>query len=277
MAVLGAAFFWSTSCLFIKLLDMHPIVISGLRSFIAFIFLLAVRLISPPPKAKKNPPHIVIFCGLALAFTIYTFVAANKLTTAANSILLQYSAPIWAAILAWILIKEKPHWEHWAAVVFVMGGLVLFFRGGLDSGAFLGNALAIISGVLLAAHTVTLRMLKDGNTRDAMLIAHAITAGLSIPFIILYPPTIKVSTVLPLLFMGFFQMGLASLLLAYGIKRIPAIQAMLASILDPTLSPVWVLVVTGERPSLWSLVGGLIIISSVIASSIIGLHRDDST
>jgi len=276
LAVLAAAFFWSTSGLFIKLLDWHPIVISGSRSFVAAIFLIIVRLISPPPKGGKNPPFAFWACAVSLALTVITFVTANKMTTAANVILLQYSAPVWAALLGWRLAKEKPGWEHWGALAFVMCGLLLFFRDGLEGGALKGNFLAIISGVLLGAHTVFLRMLKDGNPRDAMLTSHLITAAISIPFIFLYPPALKVTTVLPLLYMGTIQMGLASLLISYGIKRITAIQAMLTSMLDPMLSPVWVMLVTGEKPSFWAVIGGAIIITAIVTSSIIGMLRTEA-
>ena len=276
LAVLAAAFFWSTSGLFIKLLDWHPIVISGSRSFVAAIFLIIVRLISPPPKGGKNPPFAFWACSVSLALTVITFVTANKMTTAANVILLQYSAPVWAALLGWRLAKEKPGWEHWGALAFVMCGLLLFFRDGLEGGALKGNFLAIISGVLLGAHTVFLRMLKDGNPRDAMLTSHLITAAISIPFIFLYPPALKVTTVLPLLYMGTIQMGLASLLISYGIKRITAIQAMLTSMLDPMLSPVWVMLVTGEKPSFWAVIGGAIIITAIVTSSIIGMLRTEA-
>jgi len=276
IAVLTAAFFYSTSGLFIKLVDMHPIVIAGLRSTIAALFLLTVRMISPPKKAVKNPPIPLWGSAFVFAFTLFTFVTANKITTAANVILLQYSAPIWAALLGWLLIKEKPKWEHWMALVFVMGGLLLFFRDGLGSGALTGNILSVISGVLLGAHFVILRMMKDGDPRDAMLLGHALTAVLSIPFIFLYPPVLKLATVLPILFMGLIQMGLASLLLSYGIRHTPAIQAMLLSIADPMFNPVWVLLITGERPSASALVGGAIIISAVVASSIIGFRRQET-
>lgn len=273
LAVLAAAFLWSTSGLFIKFLDWHPMVISGSRSFVAALFLLTVRLFSPPQKVEKQPLRVYLASGIIFAFTIYTFVIANKLTTAANVILLQYSAPVWAALLGWVLVKEKPKPEHWFALFFVIAGLLLFFRDNLGSGAIAGNVIAIISGVCLGTHMVSLRMLKGGDTRDAMLLAHMITAALSIPFFFVFPPSLRVATVLPLLYMGFFQMGASSLLLSYGIKRTTAIQAMLTAILDPLLSPVWVLIVIGERPSLSALAGGVIIISAVVASSVIGMRR----
>jgi drug/metabolite transporter (DMT)-like permease len=214
--------------------------------------------------------------GFVFSIKVFTFVIANKLTTAANVILLQYSAPVWAALLGWALAKEKPHWEHWLALVFVMGGLLLFFSGGLDSGAFLGNALSIISGVLLGAHAVTLRMLKDCDPRDAMLLAHTITAVLSIPFVILYPPSLNLSSTLAILYMGLLQMGLSSLLYSYGLVRVTAIQAMLMAIIDPTLSPVWVYAITGEKPAFTALIGGVIIIGSVVASSLVGFARKET-
>ena len=272
-AIAAAAFLWSTSGLFIKLIDWHPIVIAGTRSFVAALFLLIVRVISPPPKGLKNQAFPLWACAIAFAFTVITYVSAIKLTSAANTILLQYGAPIWAALLGWLLLREKPHWEQWGALALVMAGLLLFFRDKLGSGALLGNFLAIISGVLLGAHSVFLRMLKDGNPRDAMLLAHTISAVISVPFIFLYPPVITVPSALSLLFMGIVQMGAASLLFSYGIKRCTAIQAMLTAIIDPIFNPIWVLIVLGEKPSFSVVIGGSIIISAVVASSLIGTRR----
>ena len=275
LTILAAAFLWSTSGLFIKLIDWHPIVIAGTRGAVAALFLVIFRLISPPPKNTKNRAFPLWACAIAFSFTVFTYVPAITLTTAANAILLQYGAPIWAALLGWYFVKEKPNWEQWVALALVVAGLFLFFRGSLGQGAFLGNVLAIISGVLLGGHSVFLRMLKDGNPMDALLLAHTISAVLSIPFIFLYPPTITISTALPLIYMGIFQMGAASLLFSYGIKRTTAIQAMLTAIVDPILNPVWVLIVLGEKPSPWALLGGAIIITAVVSSSMIGLRRDE--
>jgi drug/metabolite transporter (DMT)-like permease len=232
-------------------------------------------LLSPPGKGGKNPPLLSWACAVTFAFTIFTYVTAVKLTTAANVILLQYSAPVWAALLGWRLAKEKPNWEHWGALVFVAGGLFLFFGGGLDSGAVMGNTLAIISGVLLGAHMVFLRMLKAGNPKDAMLLAHALIAALSIPFVFLYPPALNIPSGMTILYMGTVQMGVTSLLISYGIKHTTAIQAMLTSIIDPILNPVWVMLITGEKPSLPALAGGAIIIAAVVSSSIIGKRREE--
>jgi drug/metabolite transporter (DMT)-like permease len=202
-----------------------------------------------------------------------TFVTANKLTTSANAILLQYSAPVWAAILGWLLIKEKPHWEIWGALVVVLLGLLIFFSERLDGGSLAGNCIALLSGFFFGAHSVLLRMQKDGNPRDSMLISHIICVAISIPFFVSFVPQPSAPAIGALFFMGLIQIGCASLLFAYGIKRVKAVQAMLTAMIEPILNPVWVLVITGERPSLRALVGGALIVTAVVASSIIGKRR----
>ncbi|MDR2618564.1 MAG: DMT family transporter [Treponema sp.] len=273
-AVFCCAVLWSTSGLFIKLVSWHPVVIAGSRSFIAALFMLAVRIFIVPKGRARSKPGPFWAAGAAYAFTMLSFVVANKLTASANAILLQYSAPVWAALLGWVLIREKPHWEHWGALVFVIAGLVLFFKEGLVSGSLLGDCVAVSSGILFAAHSVFLRMQKDGNPMDAMLLAHVITFIISIPFFFLYPPEYTVSSVLPVVFMGTIQIGCASILFSYGIRRISAIQAMLTAMIEPVLNPVWVLAITGEKPSVSALAGGLIIIVAVAVSSVIGKRRE---
>lgn len=272
-AILLCAILWSTSGLFIKLMDWHPIVIAGLRSVIAALFLWGIRVLFPRRGRRKNNIPVLAASGIAYAATMITFVIANKLTTSANAILLQYSAPIWAAILGWILIKEKLYGEHWGAMVLVIGGLLIFFKDSLGGGALVGDCIAVFSGMLFGSHSVLLRMQKDANPADAMLLAHIICAGFSIPFIVLYPVSLNVTSIGSVLFMGIIQIGFASLLFAYGIKRISAIQAMLTAMIEPVLNPFWVLIVTGEKPSLSALLGGGLIVIAVVISSLIGKQR----
>jgi drug/metabolite transporter (DMT)-like permease len=210
------------------------------------------------------------------AATMLCFVSANKLTASANVILLQYGAPVWAALLGWVFAKEKPHWEHWFALVLVMGGLFLFFKDGLSGGSLLGNGIAVLSGIFFGAQSVALRMQKEGNPMDSMIAAHIICTAASIPFIFIAFPVITGKSLGAVLFMGFIQIGLASFLFSYGIKRISAIQAMLTAMIEPVLNPVWVFAATGEKPSSSALFGGSIIISAVLISSIIGKRREMS-
>ena len=118
-------------------------------------------------------------------------------------------------------------------------------------------------------------MMKDGNPRDAMLLAHVLSAIISIPFIILYPPLLSASSVISIIYMGFLQVGLASLLFAYALKRISAVKAMITAVLEPVLNPVWVLLFTGEKPSMTALAGGAIIITAIVGSSLISMKRQE--
>ena len=275
--VFASAVLMSTNGLFIKLLPWHPVVITCIRSFIAALFLLVLRLILPPPKNNRNPSFALWAAAITFSAAMYTLVIAIRLTTAANAILLQFGAPVWAAILGWAIIGEKPHWEQWGALVLVMAGLCIFFGNSFGGGAFLGDSLAVISGMFYGAQTVFLRMMKNGNTRDAMLLAHIISAIVGIPFLFIYPPSLSAPSLLSISYMGIFQIGLASLLLALGVKYLSAVQAMLTTVAEPVLSPVWVLLLVGERPSLAAIAGGAVIILAVVASSLIGMRRDEQT
>jgi drug/metabolite transporter (DMT)-like permease len=203
-----------------------------------------------------------------------TFVVANKHTASANAILLQYSAPIWAALLGWVIAREQPHWEHWGALVCMAGGMLLFFKDGLAGGGFFGDSLAVFSGIFFGAHSVFMRMIKEGDPADAMLLSHIFAALFSIPFFFIYPPVITGGAVLAIVFMGVIQIGVASLLFAYGIKRVRAVDAMLTATIEPVMNPVWVLLVTGERPAVSALIGGGIIVAAVAAASLVGRRRE---
>jgi drug/metabolite transporter (DMT)-like permease len=280
-AVFLCAVLWSTSGLCIKLVNWNPVIIAGARSFFAALFLFALRALrrkravtrrSPDP-VSRSALFFTLSGGVTYAFTMITFVVANKHTASANAILLQYTAPVWAAILGWIIAREKPHWEQWAALVLVFCGMLLFFKDSLGGGAFLGDTLAIISGISFGLHSVLLRMIKRGDTADAMLIAHITAFLFSVPFFFLYPVTLSPGSVGAILFMGIIQIGLASALFAYGIRRVSAVEAMLTAMIEPVLNPVWVLAVTGEKPALTALIGGAVIISAVILSSILSAWR----
>ena len=275
LAVLATAVLWSTSGIAIKVNIWHPMVIACFRSLLAAIFLIVVRLITRTRMNRQNEKFPFWAGSLTFSACMISFIAANKLTTSANVIMLQYSAPIWAALLGWALVHEKPHWEHWGALVLVSSGLFLFFRDGLSSGSHAGDALSILSGVFLGGSSVFFRMMKKGNPQDAMFMGQLIVTVICIPFIFLFPPSFNATVIASISFLGIFQAGLASVTFSYGIKRISAVQAMLIATAEPVLNPIWVFILIGEKPSLTALLGGIIIIVAVVSSSLIGKYRDD--
>ncbi|MDR0598632.1 MAG: DMT family transporter [Treponema sp.] len=267
-AVFLCAVLWSTSGLFIKLIDWHPVVIAGTRSLVAALFMGAFRGISPRRRRVPFRPLRLLGGGLAYSATMLLFCAANKLTTSANAILLQYSAPIWAALLGWALAGEKPRPANWVSLAVVMGGLCLFFKDGLGGRSLAGAAAALLSGVCFGANSVFMRLQKEGDPADSMLLAHILTAAAGVPFFLARPPAITPAAAAGILFMGVIQIGAASLLFAYGIRRLPAVRAMLTAVVEPVLNPVWVLAITGEKPALGALLGGAVIIAAVLISTL---------
>jgi drug/metabolite transporter (DMT)-like permease len=124
------AFFWSLGGLMIKKVDLHPMAIAGWRSAIAAIFLLAWN------RKRFLWSWPLVGGGCAYAVNMFSFVSATKLTTAANAILLQYTAPAYVAVFGIWFLKEMPRKTDWLAVAFTMAGMVLFF---MDKLTFTGS------------------------------------------------------------------------------------------------------------------------------------------
>ncbi|MDR0908850.1 MAG: DMT family transporter [Spirochaetaceae bacterium] len=290
IAMLFTALLWSTSGLFIKLLDWNPMCIAGGRSILAALLIFIVRLTRRNKIEKRSLQSWgwTIAAGVAYALTMIFFVVANRMTTSANAILLQYTAPVWAALLGWLVLKERPSWQNWCSLSLVFLGMMLFFRDGLVLAASaengpaaatmtLGNVIALVSGISFGANAVFMRKIKEGDPADAMLIAHIITGLVSLPFFFDTMPAFTGPSIASILFMGFLQIGLASLLFSYGIKRIPAVQAMLICMIEPLMNPVWVFLAIGETISASTLIGGMIIILAVLFSQIRGSRQNHLT
>jgi len=199
--------------------------------------------------------------------TVILFVAANKLTTAANAILLQFTAPIFVAILGLLILKEKIRSYDYIAILVVFGGMFLFFIDDVGGGSLLGNILAVVSGFFLACVTIALRFQKDGSPIETTLMGNWLTFIVSIPFIVKGLPDIK--SILAIIVLGVFQLGIAYIFYASAIKHLSAIEAILITVIEPLLNPIWVFLFAGEKPSLYAVLGGLVVIVAVTARSII--------
>lgn len=270
LAMAGAAFCWSTAGLLIKLVDWNPFAIATGRSIVAALFLLIVL---KKPKFTFSPAQIL--AGVASSATMFLFIYANKATTAANAILLQYGSPIYTAFLGMMLLHEKPRLEHWLAFTAVAGGMALFFMGDLGGGSLAGNIAAVAAGVTFALYFVLLRMQKDGSPLESNLLAHLLTA--SIGFIVslfMEPPVFTAGAAAAIVALGVFQIGLAAVLVSWSLKHITAVQGSIIAGLEPTFNPLWVFLVLGEKPGPNSLLGGAVIIAAVVISSAVSTHRN---
>ena len=256
-----AAILWSTSGLFVKILDWQPVsILAGRSLFASIVFLIYLRRI---------PTRFSMWQLLAAGMFILTqflFVTSTKMTTAANSIFLQYTAPIYIVLLAFWFLREKPSRTDWVSMLIIFIGLTLFFADKLSTDGFYGNLLAILSGVTSAVMMVSFRAQKNGNPAESNLIAFLFTATLGFPFVLKETWTVTNWSILA--FLGVFQIGLAFIFFTQGIKHIPALEANLIGTLEPVLNPIWVFLFYGESMRAFALLGGLVVLGGVVLSAI---------
>ncbi len=269
LAMAATAFLWSIAGLFIKVLDWHPLTIAGFRSLIAGGVILACLR---RPRFHGSFPQIA--AGMANAATMLLFVAANKTTTSANAIILQYVCPIFTAFIGAILLKERVRLEHIVALVFVAGGMAAMFMDKLGGGGLLGNGLAVLSGLTFSFYFVFMRMQKDGSPLESILLSHALTAAVGIGATLFLPaPRVTWAAVGAIAALGIVQVGLSAVLFAFAIKRISAVSANLIAVIEPAFNPLWVYLALGETPGAGALAGGAVILVAVTAASMISARR----
>jgi drug/metabolite transporter (DMT)-like permease len=259
--ILIAAVLWSTGGLLIKLVDWNPMAIAGTRSGIAAMLMFA--WIRKPFKLEK--PKII--GSLFYCVTVIAFVAANKMTAAANVIVLQYSAPIWVALICRWVLKERISAIDWGAIAFVMGGIMLFFVGDIEMGQLTGNLLAIVSGIALAGFFVSMKFAKSGSPIEVPLVGNIMAFIICIPFIFRSMPDVRSLIALSLL--GVFQLGFSYILFAEASRYLSPIDSILITVIEPLLNPIWVFLFTGEAPGIWAVMGGIVVISAVLVRGLI--------
>lgn len=269
LAMAATAFLWSIAGLFIKVIDWNPFAIAGLRSLIAsLVILIYLRR----PKLHWSFPQIG--AAIALTATMLLFVSANKTTTAANAILLQYVGPVFTAIIGACILKERARIEHWLAFLLMAVGMIVMFMDRFGGGRLLGNILAVMSGLTFSFYFVFMRMQKEGSPLESTLLAHWLTAGIGIAVAFFLPaPHWTVKAVSAVAVLGIIQVGAAAILFSSAIKRIPAVFANLIAVIEPVFNPLWVFLALGEAPGLQAIIGGIIIIIAVTGASVISSRR----
>lgn len=256
------AILWSMGGIFIKLISWSPLMIAGTRSLIAAV-VLGIFMIY-----KKIPFKLCkysIGAGIGLSVDCLLFVISNKLTTAANAIVLQYTAPIFILIITAVFFKQKLKKKEIITVTITMIGIVLFFFDQLSPGNILGNLCAIVAGIFMALMFV---MVGQGGNDDSIrmsgiLIAHCLSALIGIPTGIVGTVSVNGMEIFYILILGVFQLGIPYVLYAIASKDCPPLACSLIGMLEPLLNPVWVAIFVGEMPGVFALIGAAIIISVV--------------
>lgn len=255
--ILLTALLWSTGGLLIKYIPGNAVAINGARSLIAVAFFWLYKR-----SIKIRVNRYVISAAVCLVMTNLLYVMANKLTTAANAIVLQYMAPIFVLIWDCIYRKKAPKKQQCGIVLMALAGMVLFFFDQLDGGHLLGNILAIGAGLAFSG-VFFINSLPEASSEDASMLAFLASFVISIPFL---GDVWKMNqtAVVALLALGIFQVGLAYILFAKGTKLTSPVSASLIGLLEAILNPVWVFLFYGEKVGKFALVGAAVILLAVV-------------
>ncbi|MFW5798313.1 MAG: DMT family transporter [Planctomycetota bacterium] len=272
--VLGAAACWSLGGWLLKLTTASPGTIACYRSAVAGVVLMGVVLVR---RIKPAGATRLLWLGLAYGATMFAFVIANRTTTAAAAIALQYTAPVWVVVFGMLLMKEKPSRGQVPAFVLCGVGTVLFFAVGQSDPAgtasAFGNGVALFSGLAFGAALALTRWLRRvpsvylagvGNLVAFVVMLPAALAwdhpGRTFTSPELHRLIVPMRDVLLILILGTVQTALPYALFAEGVKRIEAYRASLVCLSEPVMNPLWVLLFIGEVPTPAMIVGvGLIL------------------
>lgn len=265
--LLGGALCWSLAGVLFKYVEWPGLAAAGGRGLIAAVFLLAVTWRSL--RFTWSPLQL----GAAVAYAACTilFTLANKMTTAANAILLQYTAPVWIALLGAALLGERTTRADWLTIAAVLGGLVLFFYEGLQLNNVAGLLVALASGLGFAIMTIMMRKQKATSPMESIILGNLLGFLIGLPALI-QAPALPTSGWVALGLLGTVQLGVAYLFYAKAIKHVTALEAVLIPVMEPILNPVWVLIAVGERPTPLALVGGAVVLAAVTLRAVAGLR-----
>jgi drug/metabolite transporter (DMT)-like permease len=258
-----AAAMWSLGGLLVKLISWNPMAIAGMRSAIAgvTIYLLTGR------RPRFTWSAVQVGGAFAYAGTVTFFVVSTKLTTAANAVLLQYTAPIYIAILGYWFVKERATRFDWLIISITFSGMLLFFLDNLELGSFWGNSIGVLSGVSFGLFILCMRKQKDGSPMETVLLGNGLTALFCMPYVFNSAPDLRSWGALALL--GVFQLGISYIIYSIAIKKVTALEAVLVPVIEPLLNPVWVFLFIGELPGRWALIGGIVVIGAITTHSMI--------
>lgn len=264
-----ASVLWSSGGLLIKSLPLTSLTIAGGRSAIAALVILAWIRRPLPTWSCAQIGSIISYM-----LTVVLFVMATKLTTAANAILLQYTAPIWVALLSALVTRERLTRLDIAAVVAVVAGMAVFFVDRVEAGNMTGNLLAVASGIAFACVALFMRKQQGVSNAESVLFGNILTAVVCLPFADPFAPT--TDTMVRLLLLGVVQLGISYILYAWALAHVTALEAVLITMLEPLLNPLWVVIALGEVPSTSATIGGAIVLGTVVVRGVILARRTEA-
>ncbi len=265
LGVLLTALIWSSGGLAVKITNCPADALTGWRCFFCLVlFVLFYR------KEKLLTFSKAQWAGAIAYFLMaYFYIAATQLTTAANAILLQYTAPVYVALLSIWLLKEKVKKKDWFVIAAVFLGMVLFFVDKAGIGNMLGNVLGVLSGISFATFIVCTRMQKNAHPAGSIFLGNVIALVVCLPSMIVTPLT--EDAIFGGMYLGLIYGGLSYIIYSACIRYVSALSAILIATIEPVLNPVWVFFLVGETPSSYAILGGGIVVVSILIGNLTGL------
>ena len=259
------ALMWSLAGFNIKMIEWSPYAIAAGRSLVAVILLAPMVL----RKGFQKIDRYVIGGAICYAAFNYCFITSTTLTSSAIAIMMQYTAPIYVALLSWLFLRERVGWADIISVGFVFLGMIFFFLDSNSGGSLKGNIVSIFNGITFAGISIFLRLQKDGNPALSMYLGNVISAvaGLPIMWNAGMPDTIS----LLFLLLAGLLVAVSYTLYAKASTGLSALETVLIPIIDPVMNPVWVFLFLDERPGALTIVGAAVILVSVTIRVVSGL------
>jgi len=253
--VLAAAVLFAAGGFLIKMTPWQAMSVSAGRSMVAAVEILCYMAI------RKHKPvfnRSVLIGGVAMGLTSTFYVVANKLTSAANAILIQFTAPIFIILFMWMIFKVKPGKLDITATVILFAGMVLFFLESLSGDGMLGNFMALLSGITYAL-VFMMKRFDGADTVSSVFFGCILASLLGLPWV-LQEPQITLPSVGGMILIGLFQFGLPYICLAEGLVGTPPVAASLISMIEPVLNPILAAIIVHERLGTLALIGAAIVI-----------------
>lgn len=256
---------WSIAGIFMKLIPWNGFAVSGIRSFFAGVTFLIYMLAT---KKKFVVNKTTLLAGIMTGCVYICFSVANKLTTAANAIVLQFTSPVFIILFSAAFLKEKIRKNDVAVVLFTLAGITLFFFDELGTGYILGNCVAILSGIFMAGMFVAVGNIEGDSRFSVILIGQIFTFLIGIPFVVITKPVFTPLAVGSIMILGVFQLGISYILYVKASMQVSPLACCLISALEPLLNPVWVMLFDGETPGVFALIGAIVVVASITVWSV---------
>ncbi len=268
LAMLGAACCFSLGGLLIKFVPWNPLAINGARNLIAS-GVIGLYILATGHRLKWN---FTVFTGaVCMAGVTTLFAVANKLTTAGNTIILQYTAPVWIIVMLFLFFGKKPGKLELGTVLFVLAGILCFFYEGLSAGRWLGDLLAVLSGIFYAG-VFMLNSFEKGDALSSMFFGQ-LACGVFLSPLVLRETQFSPAILAAVFVLGAVQVGLAYVFFSVGTRYTDPVTASIINALEPILNPVLVAFFYGEKLGRLSLIGAAIVLCGILYYNIASVRR----